>query len=458
MDKKQGRENFGPASPHSLSGPKAGPLPSEDAGDWRKGSVFIAGALTLAALIVLALVYRLPASTDDFDWGVMLNQGKSLPLIDDYFFRLPVCKVLYYLTLPLLLSRPFWGKLLIWGTGIIGLLLPLSWFFRKFRFDPLLLPIISFLAFFAPNQYELDFNLSSMPFTYGLLFVGLGFLCFRKGWRAPGILLYLLAFLTLESFIVLAVLLEFSARVPLLTDRKVLKKIVLDLLPVLILFGVIRIGLHLIHPYHYGYGADFALRFSQGKGFIIKTFFIEFFKLNSVLSAIQLLLYGALAFFWLKSIGLDERRRWAGSLFVLFLVLMILSWYYYVLNYPAGRALIGQIAFVWGAYLLFVVGYLLRFGGRPAIKILLFGLFLSAQIANQALIWRTKKFNFFQINKEVALVRDRLSKIEGSIDVDPAIVRTHFKRDWIFASNADVEMMLRYYLRPEEFSRLRMTE
>lgn len=388
----------------------------------------------------------------------MLNQGKSLPLIDDYFFRLPVCKVLYNLTLPLLLGRPFWGKLLIWGTGIIGLLLPLSWFFRKFRFNPLLLPIISFLAFFAPNQYELDFNLSSMPFTYGLLFVGLGFLCFRKGWKAPGILLYLLAFLTLESFVILAVLLEFSARVPLLTDRKVLKKIALDLLPVLILFGVIRIGLHLIHPYHYGYGADFALRFSQGKGFIIKTFFIDFFKLNSVLSAVQFLLYGALAYALLKDVSSGERRRWAGSLLVLFLLLLTLSGYYYVLSYPAGRALVGQIAFVWAAYLLFGVGYLRRARGRLAIKVLLFGVLIFAQIANQALIWKAKRFNFIQIEKEVAFVRDRLSKTEGTIGVDANEVRTHFKRDWIFASDADVEMMLKYYLRPEEFSRLRMTE
>lgn len=420
----------------------------------KQGAVFLSYSFTIAVLIVLAIVYRIPASTDDFHWGCLLKEGGTLPLIDDYFFRLPVCKVLYNLTLPILLGHPFWGKFMIWGIGVVGILLPLSWFFQRFRFDPRALPAISFLVFFAPNQYELNFNLSSMPFTFGLLFVGLGFLCFRRAWKAAGLVFYLLAFLTLESYIALALLLEFSARVPSLADRKVFKKIVLELLPLMIVFGAVRGGLHLVHPFHYG--AAVSLRFSQWKGFIIKSFLIDCFKLNSILSTIQLLIYGTLAYVLLKGLSPEERRRWAGSLLILFILLTVLSGYYYALDYPAGRALIGQIAFVWAAYLLFGFGFLSRLRGRFPARFLLFAVLISMQVANQTLIFRTKRFNSAQIEKEIVSVRDRLSRSAGTIDVDPHQIRGHFRRDWIFGSNADVEAMLKYYLTPQQFSRLRV--
>jgi hypothetical protein len=196
--------------------------------------------------------------------------------------------------------------------------------------------------------------------------------------------------------------------------------------------------------------------FSMPEIVVDRKFLIDFFKLNSILSTVQLLISGTLAYVLLKGLRPEERRRWAVSLLILFVLLTVLSGYYYVLDYPAGRALIGQIAFVWSAYLLFGLGLLSRLRGRLLVRILLFAVLISMQIANQILIFRTKSFNFAQIEKEIASVRDQLSRSAGTIEVDPNEVRSHFKRDWIFGSKADVEAMLRYYLMPEELRRLRL--
>jgi hypothetical protein len=414
---------------------------------------FVLAICTTAGMLTLwAFIFKIPLSTDDWHWGNVLKQGIPLPLIDPYFFRLPVCKAIFNLTFPILLHFPFWGKLLVWGLGIFGIYLPLSWFFRKYHYYLSLLPLTALLIFFAPNQYELNYNLSSLPFCFGFLFVGLGFHLFRKGLTFPGVFLYLLSFLTLESFIVLIILLEFSAYLPDLTHRKSWMAIGRNLLSIFIPYAVVRLVLYFIHPY--GYNVAQSIKLTQVRGLVIHSFLISFFKLNSILSFLQLLLFGFLAIKIIKSLHPNKRRDWLLSIIILAILFFAASSYYFILGYPAGRALAGQVAFCWGSYLLLVICYINKRRVSLPAGIILLIIFISVQIASQTLIYRTKDNNYRQISHEIASIRNELDMKTGSVDIDATKVRSHFKRDWIFGSNEDVEMMFRYFLTPFEFSRL----
>jgi len=407
---------------------------------------------TILVFFLLCLIYKIPLSTDDWYWGLMLKQGQALPLLCDYFYRLPVCKVIFNLTFPVLLYYPFLGKLLIWGVGIVGLYLPISWFIRKYNIDHIFLPIISLLVFFAPNQFEVNFLLSSMPFCFGYLFCGLGFHFFRKDSWVLGTFFYLLSFFTLESFISLAVLLEVSVYFKTLINRDSLKKILYCLSPVIISYITIRLALHFLHPYTYE--IESSLRLSQLRGLIFQCFLIDFYKLNSILSSAQLMLYGFLFYVFLRDKHTQAKQNWITSLLIIFFLLITTSSYYYFLGYSASRALTGQVAFCWGMYLLFSTVYLSKIKKIILIKILFFILFISIQITNHALIFEKKQFNYSQIEKEVYLIQKKLSKEKGKLDIDLNHIRSHFKRDWIFASTKDVQTMFKFRLSPEDFKRI----
>lgn len=421
-----------------------------------KTGLSVSVVIVLAALAIWAIVFKVPASTDDWHWGTVIKQGNPLPLIDPYCFRLPVCKVLFNLTLPVILRIPLLGKLLVWSIGIIGIALPLSWFFKRYGLNLAHLPPLAFFAFFAPGQYELNYNQSSMPFAYGLLFVGLGFLLFRKGNRWLGTILYLLSFFTLESFITLAILLELSARAPDLAKKETIKRTVLDLAVLFSPYVLIRLALHFAHPYQYD--AGLALHFGQLKGLVIQSFFITFFKTNWILSFLQLILYLVLGYGLVRRLAPEKRNSWAVSLAALVLFFFMGSSYYLVLSYPAGRALIGQIAFGWGAYLLLVLSFVSGQRAKAPVKVLALAAFLSVQVVAQVLIFKTKAFNYCQIRTEVATAQTQLAKSHGAVDLDPAAVRARFQRDWIFSSDADVIKMFEYSLPAADFARLRFID
>ena len=410
--------------------------------------------LPLLCLLLWALAFQIPMSTDDWHAANILKQGRALPLFSDpYFFRLPVCKIAYNLIFPLFLIQPFWAKILVWGSALFGIYLVLSWFFRKHDLNSAFLPITALLAFFAPNQYELVYNWSSLPFCLGFLFSGLGFYFMRKEKKIPGAILYLLSFFTLESFLVLGILLEAAAFLPVPFDKGKRRALGRNILFLIIPFAAFRLFLQALHPYSYGIG--FAFNLGQVKGMVIQCGFVNFFKVNWVLSLLQLLLYGMIARAILGKKTSDEKKRGLYSILLLTAILFASSAYYYVLNYPAGRALAGQVAFCWGLYLLLVNRYIGEKQKQMSGKTLFFVLAVSVQLAAVFLIYQTKQFNYSQIRREVAAIRDELGQTTGLVDIKEMEIRRRFKRDWIFASGEDVKLMFRYYLTDAEISRLR---
>jgi len=415
----------------------------------RTGSIYF---LTIMIFICLSVFYRLPLSTDDWHWGLWIKQGNKLPIFDEYFFRLPVCKLIFSQIFPILIQNPILGKLTVWGIAIAGFFLILSWFFKKYGINPILLPIVSLLAFFAPNQFELNFLLSSMPFCFGFIFAGLGFYFNRKNLGALGAFFYLLSFFSLECFIVLAVLLEFLVHIETFRKRHFLKKIIGSLAPAILSYIFIRLTLHFIQPYKYETGRFFSL--SQFRGFIIQCFLIDFYKLNTILSFFQLIFYGVLIYIWTSGKNAQEKRNRIISLLAIFLIIIAISSYYYFLGYAARRALAGQIAFVWATYLVFISAYLARMRKSVFVKTLIFLVLISTQIVNHARIYLVKQYNYLQIEKEVALLKKKLSEEDRKIEIDLRAIRANFKRDWIFASDKDVEIMLEFRLSPEEYKRI----
>jgi hypothetical protein len=385
------------------------------------------------------------------------KEGQSLPLFSDpYFYRLPVCRIAYGLLFPLFLLYPVWAKILLWGMAVFGLYLPLSWFFCKYDLDPAFLPVTALLVFFAPNQYELIYNYSSLPFCLGFLFGGLGFYFMRKEKRIPGALLYLLSFLTLESFLVLGILLEVSVFLPVPFDGKKIKALGRNLLFILAPYAAVRLTLHMIHPY--GYNAGFVFQLTQVKGLVIQLGLVNFFKMNAILSLLQLLLYVFIAGAVARKMDSEGRKRCLFSILLLFAVLSAASSYYFIMNYSAGRALAGQVAFCWGLYLLLVNRYVDRKQKRMSVKIPLFILAVSVQLVSVFLIYRTKQFNYDQIRRELAAVRNKLDQKTGLVDLEAMEIHRRFKRDWIFASDEDVRLMFKYFLSDADYSRLRFRE
>jgi len=423
----------------------------------RKIKGLIPFVLPLLCLLLWALAFQIPMSTDDWHTANILKQGRELPLFSDpYFFRLPVCKIAYNLIFPLFLIHPFWAKITVWGSAVFGIYLVLSWFFRKHALNSAFLPITALLVFFAPNQYELVYNWSSLPFCLGFLFSGLGFYFMRKEKKIPGSILYLLSFFTLESFLVLGILLEAAVFLPVPFEEGKRRALGRNFLFLIVPFAAVRLFLQALHPYSYGIG--FALNLGQARGLVIQCGFVNFFKVNWVLSLLQLLLYGMIARAILGKKTSDEKKRGLYSILLLTAILFAASAYYYAMNYSAGRALAGQVAFCWGLYMLLVNRYIGEKQKWLSGKIPLFVLAVSVQLAAVFLIYQKKQFNFGQIRREVAAVRDELGQTTGLLDLKEMEIRHRFKRDWIFASGEDIKLMFRYYLTDAENSRLRFGE
>lgn len=409
--------------------------------------------ITFLSFLIIVTIYKIPLSTDDYHWTLLLNQEAFSHVFDDYFFRLPVWRIIFRYSFPVLINYPILGKFIMWGAGIIGLYFPLSWFFNKYGLNTVWLPIIAFLTFFAPNQYEVNYFTTIMPYCFGFLFSGLGFYAFRKGHKVIGSFFYLLSILTLESFISLVLLLEFSTIIDTFPSRVSIKKFISSIMPLLIVYFFVRLVLHIINPY--SYGIDLSLKFSQIRGLIFQCFFINFYKLNSILSFVQLILYGYL-FVGLYKIAAKTSIRidWIKRILILFVILIMTSSYYYFLEYPANRALSSQISYCWGFYLLVCVYLLSKTEKSLSLKIIMATLLISAQIANQAIIFRTKQYNYHFLKRQVTYVIDKLSKEEKNIFIDLNQLRSGLKRDWIFATTQDAELMFKLYLSPEEFNRI----
>lgn len=409
--------------------------------------------ITFVAFIIIVAFYKIPLSTDDYHWAFKLKQGEFFQIFDDYFFRLPVWKIIFTIIFPLNLNYPIFGKLFVWGMGILGLHFPFRWFLNKYGLNPNLLPIIAFLTFFAPNQYEINYFLTITPYCFGFLFCGLGFNAFRKGNRAIGTLFYLLSFLTLESFVVFVILLESSVYFETLTSRVSVKTLIYSLIPLFSSYLAIRLMLHFVNPYHYI--IDTHLSLSQVRGLLVQCFFINFYKLNSILSVVQLMLYSYLFVYFFKRAGKKAVAfDWMKKLFILFVILIVSSGYYYLIKYSANRALSSQICYCWGFYLLLCFIYLTKTQKSLLLKVLIALLLISTQISNQAMIYRTKQFNYHFINEKVKLVKEQLSKREKKLIIDLNQITSGLKRDWIFATTKDAELMFKLYLSPKEFSRV----
>ena len=308
------------------------------------------------------------------------------------------------------------------------------------------------LVFFAPNQYELIYNWSSLPFCLGFLFAGLGFHFFRKGEKIPGTLLYMSSFFTVESFFVLGLLLEISVFLPFSFERNKMKALGGRLLLLALPYAAARFILQVIHPYDYGIGFNNIL--GQIKGLVVQCGLINFFKMNSILSLLQIGLVAIVARAAFRMMSSEEKKDVRYSFLWLSAVILVASSYYYVMNYSAGRALAGQVAFCWGLYLWLVNRWIS--GGRKQVsgKICILLLAVSVQIAAAFLIYRTKSFNYGQIQGEIVAVKEKLRLAPGPVNIDPTGIRSRFKRDWIFASDEDVELMFQYYLTHAEYSRL----
>jgi hypothetical protein len=84
---------------------------------------------TALVFLMVVVFYKIPLSTDDWHWAQMLKEGHKLPILDTYFFRLPVWRLGLNIFFPLLLKFPALGRLIFWGSGIIGAYLFFLWFF-----------------------------------------------------------------------------------------------------------------------------------------------------------------------------------------------------------------------------------------------------------------------------------------------------------------------------------------
>jgi len=93
----------------------------------RKIKGLIPFVLPLLCLLLWALAFQIPMSTDDWHTANILKQGRELPLFSDpYFFRLPVCKIAYNLISLFFLSIPSGRKSRFGGRPFSAFI----WFFR----------------------------------------------------------------------------------------------------------------------------------------------------------------------------------------------------------------------------------------------------------------------------------------------------------------------------------------
>jgi len=416
-----------------------------------KHQFLITALLVLATLLVMSFIYKIPFSTDDFSWISARNEGR-VQFLDDYFFRLPVWKALHHILFPLYLSQSWLVKFLFWTLGWYGILFPLVWFLKKFGLNWGLAPFLAGLVFFAPNQYEITFLVYSLPYCIGFFLCGSGFWVMRMKRRWIGTILYLLSFLTLESFIVVTILLEVSVAEDRLPLKKTIKIKLVALASLFLLYGGIRLGLQWLNPYHYDILVH--LQFSQIRGFFYSCFLIGFYKLNGFLSLLQLLLYVAVIYLLFKISKTKHLTGIAMRALIILTVLCGASSYYFILKYSARRALAGQISFVYGVYIIACLAFLSKLKIRSFVKIALFLLFISPQMINQTHIFRTKQYNYHLMNSIISETQRLLADRNQTVIIHPDQIKKKFKRDWVFANVQDIELLYKTRLSPQEYRRL----
>lgn len=389
--------------------------------------VVSAALLSFLLILLISIFFHFTFCADDYSYlaRVYSPEGLSISSFGPYIYRVPLWCFFAWVLFHLARFVPIHAFIYITISifSIAFALLTFYVFENLNRRTPspkkglLIITTIVFALF--PNHYEIFYWPTCMNYVPGLIFLALAFRCHRTHWK---ILFLTASFLTSEMYILPALA---YAQLPALGENHFSFKAILGrsrwwTAAMVLTFGIKGL-IYMVIRFHYRYDLIFtpAYLINQLKTAILKTWTIQFYKTNNLLSFIYL------AALILAFVALRRNKILSPRFFGLFLATAVfVTAIYWSFGHQASRALFGAQVYI----LTILVFMLVKLDAKA--KYFLPVLFIIFLIQN-LYIFSIKDKNYHVLEKHAAELVSRIKLCPEPCILEVEKLNAGLRRDWV---------------------------
>lgn len=414
----------------------------------------------LLVFILISCLYPTYFISDDWEHLDSIYKNGSNTYIKFWIYRIPSLYFSHTRLFPLFKSEYFMlANFICWFFLLLGVLYALeglkvleklkrekTWFFVFF---------IVMLSF-NHNNFEFLFWPSFMVNFPGFFLVSLGFYLTKRypTWWMLSLksVLWTIGFYSTESLFFMGALLDIGYVLWLKADDSLKEKVLFLVKQLILPFALVFISkVILTYLKPYGYAAKLGFK----PHLLIQTlsliFLHDYYKVRWLTGSLAFVSYILLIFKLYK--GRGRKAFLSTELLFSIIVLISTSYYFYVMNYSARRALSGQLYITWGGFCL-IYFYVWKQDKTNMLRKIILVLFPLCWLVHSVYVINLKVGDRMAFRENALQIRKRMESGEKPVKVHRNDIMKNVNTKWNLVNEKQTSGWIRHFFKEEELKNL----